>query len=442
MQAAQTRRSTFPRYKIRIVRFTTISPAALATDCQPEKVIRPERKQWLSMKAVEDECAARVKPWKRPKAGGRLKLVLLIRSLTVGGAERQLVSLAKALDKKMFDITVVCLYGGGAFEEDLRTAGVPVISLGKKGRWEIFGFLKRLTAELRKLQPDILHSYMTFQNILAVLLKPALPATRIVWGVRASNVPRRAWLDKLSFRVEAMLSRFADLIVFNSAAGRDYHLSAGFAASRTEVIPNGVDPRFFAFEPESRSILRAAWKIPDDSFVIGVVGRLNPMKDHWTFLRAAIIFAGRRPDARFVCIGNGPAKYLHDLRSFADQLALTDKVVWHPFLDDMPSAYKALDICCSSSAYGEGTPNCVIEAMACGVPCVVTDVGDSRLIVNDLGIVVPPKNPEALADAWTTMARQITDKPYLRGLVQESVASRFSVSSLATKTTHALLYAL
>ena len=393
------------------------------------------------MRAAEDECATPVRPWKRPKAGERLKLVLLIRSLAAGGAERQLVSLAKALDKKVFDITVVCLYGGGPFEEDLRSAGVPVISLGKKGRWELFGFLKRLIAALRKLQPDILHSYMSGQNVLAVLLKPALPGTRIVWGVRASNVRLRDWLDKLSFRLEVMLSRFADLIVFNSAAGRDYHLSAGFAASRTEVIPNGVDPRFFACEPKSRSILRAEWKIPEDSFVIGIVGRLNPMKDHWTFLRAAVIFAGRRPDARFVCIGNGPAKYLQDLRSFTDQPALTDKVVWHPFLDDMPAAYKALDICCSSSAYGEGTPNCVIEAMACGVPCVVTDVGDSRLIVNDLGIVVPPKNPEALADAWATMARQITDKPYLRVLLQESVASRFSVSSLATKTTHALLYA-
>jgi glycosyltransferase involved in cell wall biosynthesis len=389
----------------------------------------------------EDACATPVRPWKRPKAGERLKLVLLIRSLAAGGAERQLVSLAKALDKKVFDITVVCLYGGGPFEEDLRSAGVPVISLGKKGRWELFGFLKRLIAALRKLQPDILHSYMSGQNVLAVLLKPVLPGTRIVWGVRASNVRLRDWLDKLSFRLEVMLSRFADLIVFNSAAGRDYHLSAGFAASRTDVIPNGVDPRFFACEPKSRSILRAAWKIPEDSFVIGIVGRLNPMKDHWTFLRAAVIFAGRRPDARFVCIGNGPAKYLQDLRSFTDQPALTDKVVWHPFLDDMPAAYKALDICCSSSAYGEGTPNCVIEAMACGVPCVVTDVGDSRLIVNDLGIVVPPKNPEALADAWATMARQITDKPYLHVLVQESVASRFSVSSLATKTTHALLYA-
>jgi glycosyltransferase involved in cell wall biosynthesis len=389
----------------------------------------------------EDACATPVRPWKRPKAGERLKLVLLIRSLAAGGAERQLVSLAKALDKKVFDITVVCLYGGGPFEEDLRSAGVPVISLGKKGRWELFGFLKRLIAALRKLQPDILHSYMSGQNVLAVLLKPVLPGTRIVWGVRASNVRLRDWLDKLSFRLEVMLSRFADLIVFNSAAGRDYHLSAGFAASRTDVIPNGVDPRFFACEPKSRSILRAAWKIPEDSFVIGIVGRLNPMKDHWTFLRAAVIFAGRRPDARFVCIGNGPAKYLQDLRSFTDQPALTDKVVWHPFLDDMPAAYKALDICCSSSAYGEGTPNCVIEAMACGVPCVVTDVGDSRIIVNDLGIVVPPKNPEALADAWATMARQITDKPYLHVLVQESVASRFSVSSLATKTTHALLYA-
>src|SRR6266436_6800917 len=141
---------------------------------------------------VAPEFAATAVGWRFAKAKPiperRVRIVFLIRALVIGGAERQLVELAKGLDWSVFDVTVLCLYPGGAFADELSDAGVPVISLNKKGRWEVFGFLWRLARELRRLRPDILHPYMSGPNLMAILMKPILPSTRVVWGMRSSNM--------------------------------------------------------------------------------------------------------------------------------------------------------------------------------------------------------------------------------------------------------------
>jgi glycosyltransferase involved in cell wall biosynthesis len=361
--------------------------------------------------------------------------------LDIGGAERQLVALAANLDRKIFDISVLCSYDGGAFTQELASAGVPVISLGKKRRWHTLGFIRGLVKVLRRLQPDILHSYLTGQNVMAMLLKSAIPAARIVWGVRASNMDTRQfdWLARALFRLEVLLSRFPGLIIFNSFEGRAYHLSAGFDGSRTAVIPNGIDTKRFAPDAKSGARLRASWRLLEGSLVIGIAARLDPMKGHQTFLDAAAIFARGRPDARFVCIGGGPEEYSGSLRDLTKRLGLVDKVFWTGFVSDMPSAYNTLDILCSSSCYGEGTSNAIAEAMACGVPCVVTDVGDSRLIVGETGIVVEPRNPEALAAGWAAMASQITRNPHLHDAVRQRIEETLSLSILVRKTSETLL---
>jgi glycosyltransferase involved in cell wall biosynthesis len=348
----------------------------------------------------------------------RVRLVFLIRSLQVGGAERQLVELAKGLDQTVFDVTVLCFYGGGEFSQELSNANISVISLDKSGRWDIPVFLGRLITLLRKLRPD-----------------------RVVWGIEAAGLDLSQFdrVERLTSRLEALLSRLPDLIVFNSFAGRDHYVSSGFADSRTVVIHNGIDTKRFAPDTKSRARFRASWKIPEGALLIGVVGRLDPLKDHQTFLKAAARFAHNRPDARFLCIGGGPEKYLHDLRGLANDLGLTNKVSWTGFiLDDMPAAYNALDICCSSS-YTEGTSNAVAEAMACGVPCVVTDVGDSKLIVGETGILVPPKNPEALSAGWLAMAKRLSENPQLPHAVRERIELRLSLAALVRKTSESLL---
>jgi glycosyltransferase involved in cell wall biosynthesis len=374
----------------------------------------------------------------------RVRVVFLMRVLGIGGAERQLVTLAKALDRQVFDATVVCLYKGGAFARDLTNSGVRVISLDKKGRWEVFGFLYRLARQLRRLEPDILHPYLTAQNLMATLMKPLLPSTRIVWGVRASNqdAGSHKWLEHRLLRMEVALSRFADLIIFNSHAGEAHSLSAGFSCASRVVIPNGTDLSYFSPNLPVGAATRASWGIANGSVLIGLVGRLDPMKDHTTFVRAAAIFAKLRPGARFVCVGEGPEEYARELQVLSAKLGLGDKVIFLGVSVDMPAVYNALDINCSSSAYGEGTPNCISEAMACGVPCVVTDVGDSRLLVGDTGIIVPPGNPEALAAGWAAMAERIERSPQIRKLARRRIQLHFGVDALVHKTSEALLSVL
>lgn len=337
-----------------------------------------------------------------------MKIAFLIRDLNYGGAQRQLVTLVKALDKQGFDITVLCFYPGGPLEKNLEDSQVKVISLEKRGRWDLFSFFWRLVHCLKDIQPDVLHGYLSESNVLTTFVKPFFPSTRIIWGVRVSDVDLiySDWLSRLNFQWECFFSRFADLIIVNSKAGRDYHLAHGFPADKMVVIPNGIDSDRFKPDLEAKVKVRSEWGIPDDTLLIGMVGRLAPMKDYPTFLKAAALLCNDRQDVRFVCVGSGSEDYTQELYQLTAQLNLSEKVIWAGSRADMPAVYNAFDILCSSSAYGEGFANVIGEAMACGIPCVVTDVGDSAWIVENVGTVVPAQNPEALVAGWRSLIEQ------------------------------------
>lgn len=362
-------------------------------------------------------------------------VAFLIRSLHYGGAERQLVTLAKALAQEDFNLTVLFFYPGGTLETELKDSGVQLISLEKRGRWDIFGFFWRLIGHVKHINPKILHGYLGVSNLLTLCLKPFFPSTLMVWGVRASNVDfsRYDWLSRLNFQLECFLSRFADLIIVNSHAGRAYHLAHGFPAKKMVVIPNGIDTERFKPDLEARIRVRAEWGIPDQKILIGLVGRLDPMKDHPTFLRAAELLYQQRQDVCFVCVGTGAENYAQELYQFARELNISNQVIWTGARADMPAVYNGLDIAVSSS-YGEGFPNVIGEAMACGVPCVVTDVGDSAWIVGDTGLVVPPKNPEVLKTAIAQLIDRIRTDDYDSKVNRQRVIDQFSVLQLVAKT--------
>jgi glycosyltransferase involved in cell wall biosynthesis len=375
-----------------------------------------------------------------PDKSQRTRVAFLARALDVGGAQRQLMALARSLDQKGFDVTVLTLYSGGSLLDDLHGTGVRVIPLDKKHRWDVFGFLARLVKECGNLRPHVLHSYLPGQNVISILLKPLLPGTRIVWGIRsAGRDPALEWLSILTVRLQARLSRFADLIIFNSDAGKLFHLARGVASSRAIVIHNGIDTTRFSPDPQAGFRWRLSWQVPEDALVIGIVGRIVPVKEYETFLQAAARLARVRPQARFICIGSGSREYMRSLQDLATRLGLEKKVIWPGELfADLPAAYNAMDIYCSSS-HAEGTSNVILEAMGCGVPCVVTDVGDSRLIVGETGAVVPPRDPEALADGLERMVQRLTETPQLGLLARERILSSFSVDSLAQNTAKALI---
>jgi glycosyltransferase involved in cell wall biosynthesis len=370
------------------------------------------------------------------------KVVFLIRDLNYGGAQRQLVTLVKALHQEdCFDVTVLHFYCGGYLLKDMIDRGIPTISLEKQERWDVLGFFGRLFEHLKRIQPDVLHGYLGESNIVTMFLKPLFPSTRIIWGIRGSNTPsdRYGWLGSILSQLERLLSSFTDLIVVNSHTGKADYVNQGFASDKMVVISNGIDTERFRPDSEAGAKVRSEWGISENTILIGLVGRLSPMKDHPTFLKAATLLSKEREDVRFVCVGVGEENYAKELYQLTDDLGIAEKIIWAGGRSDMPAVFNALNIACSSSSDGEGFPNVVGEAMACGVPCVVTDVGDSAWIVGDKGVVVPPKNPEALKTAIKELIDKTNLDDYNRQEIRQLIVEQFSVRQLVLKTKAALL---
>jgi glycosyltransferase involved in cell wall biosynthesis len=364
-----------------------------------------------------------------------LKITFLIRSLNYGGVERQLVTLAKALSREQFDVSVLYFYAGGGLERELTGSGIKALCLDKRGRWDVFCFFVRLVKSTRRLRPDVLHAYLDIPNLLSLLLKPFCSSSRIVWGIRASGVSRFDRLTLLAFHLERFLARFADLIIVNSQAGRAFHVEKGFPAEKMIVIHNGIDVERFKPDALAGERVRREWGLSAEMKLIGIVGRLDPIKGHRLFLQAAALLGREMPEARFICIGEGPEVYERELRALARALSISEKLIWAGPRADMHAAYNAFDVATSASE-AEGFPNVIGEAMACGVPCVVTGVGEATLIVGDTGRVVPPHDPPALAAAWRHCLEQRVGKVDLKA--RSRVVEHFSLSRLVERTTRAL----
>ncbi len=333
-----------------------------------------------------------------------MRILFLIRSLKYGGAQRQLVALAKGLHQRGHHVVITVFYPGEPLEQDVRAAGIRVCSLDKQGRWDIVpGFLLRLVRNVQQEQPQIVHGYLGGSNVLTIVLKPIFRHMRMVWGVRVSAENFYQYGDlmrRIHFDVERVLARYADLIIAKSHAGLEHAVAHGFPASRSLVIPNGIDTARFHPDPTARERIRAEWRIGPHEHLIGLVARLDPMKDHTTFLHAAAHLQAERQDVRFVCVGDGPPAYRQHLYDLGVRLGLDGRLIWAGSRHDMPAVYNAVDISTSSSSSGEGFANVIGESMACGVRCVVTDVADAARIVGAAGVVVPPADAAALAAGW------------------------------------------
>lgn len=374
----------------------------------------------------------------RSPADSRIRLAFLIRSLNRGGSERQLAELAAHLDPRAFDVLVLTFYpGGGVWEELVTHPTVRLESLHKRGRWDIVACAWHLARVLRAWRADILHTYLVEPSIYGLLATRLAPGPAVVWAVRASNIDFSLFerINRVTFRVAAWLSRFADLIVANSEAGRTHHVKSGYASARFITIQNGIDTNRFRPAKDARTTARAAWKVADDQFVVGVSARLDPLKDHPTLLKAIADLCRQFPNVRLVCCGAGSDEYLRNMRILARDLGIFDRVLWVGEEPQMEAAYAGFDSLCSSST-SEGFSNSIAEAMACGVPCVVTDVGDSAEIVGDTGYVVPAHDPQALARALATLlVLTPSERSALGERARVRIVTKYQIATMVARTT-------
>ncbi|MBN2299359.1 MAG: glycosyltransferase, partial [Deltaproteobacteria bacterium] len=332
----------------------------------------------------------------------RLSVLHLISTLDVGGAEQNLLRLTSSMDNTCFLSMVVSMTDIGPVGEELRKQDITVHSLNmKKGLPDPRGIyhLKRLVS---LYQPDIIQCWMYHANLFGLLFSHK---RHLIWNIRCSDMDlsRYGLIYKYTVKAGAIFSRIPDVVIANSFAGKEFHEGLGYSSRKWEVIPNGFDTDLFKFDKDSGNNIRLESGIPLDAPVIGLIARLDPMKDHETFFKAAELFLKIYPEAHLVLAGRDVENNNPLIMACLQGTSQPDHFHMLGQRRDIPQILSALDIASSSSSWGEGLPNTIGEAMATSIPCVVTDVGDSRVLVGDTGYVVPKNNPQALSTAWTRL---------------------------------------
>ncbi len=331
-----------------------------------------------------------------------MKILHVITGLYTGGAEMMLAKLVERMARGNVESAVISLTKGGPLADSIAALGIPVTLLDMpRGGRSAPGFV-RLVRAMRRHKPDLVQSWMYHANLLAGLAAKFAGRPPVIWGIRQSDLdPRISKPSTIAVaRMGARCSRWLPhKIVCCAENARVVHEAMGYAPERMLVIPNGFDLDRFHPDAEAPRALRRELSLSDTALLIGLAARCDPQKDHRSFLAAAGILHRQNPDAHFILCGEGIAQSNTALAGWIAEHDLGPITHLLGPRTDMARIMAGCDVMVSSSAFGEGFPNVLGEAMAAGTPCVATDVGDSALIVGNTGRVVPPRDPPALAAA-------------------------------------------
>lgn len=370
-----------------------------------------------------------------------MKIAFVITGLATGGAEMMLLKLLSAMDRQRFIPTVIALAGGELLPR-FEALGVSIYCMGfRNGTLPITGFF-RLVRLLRQLQPDVIQGWMYHGNLAAQSTAFSLTQKPLViWNIRGTNtdlsqeqwsLAQEKWTSAITIWLSAKLSALPVKIINNSKNSALLHQQKlGYPLKSTLIIPNGFDTERFKPAAPAYQSFRDALNLPADSLLIGLMGRYHPMKDHGNFFQAASQLIKAYPTLKFILAGTNIQPSNQELMGLIYSLGLDASVYLLGRRDDMPEITAALDIASSSSSHGEGFSNTIGEAMSCGVPCVVTDVGDSAWIVGDTGQVVPPRDPDALAHALRELVDMGAEaRRSLGQRARQRIVNHFSLESV------------
>ena len=358
-------------------------------------------------------------------------------SIGGGGAESMLMNLVETLDPAQFRSVVVAinakpwphqarrLHDAGAVLHDLE--GTAFL------RRET---LARLHAVLRAERPDIVQTWMHHADLVGGWAARLAGVRKIVWSIHCREIHRNhGESDRkiaLFRRALSFSSRFIpSRIISCSAAAIEDHAAIGYPRSKMHWIPNGIDADRFVPDTDAGLDTRAELRLPPNAPVIGYVGRFHEMKDLPTFLRAAAILQTRQPKAHFVFCGGLEVEFNAAEREAFALVPHRNQVRFESFRADPWRLYPALNVF-SLSSRTEACPMTIMEAMSCGVPCVTTDVGDCARLLEGVGRVVPPNDPEALAYAWEqTLRLDAAEREDIARQSRQLVLARFTIAKAA-----------
>lgn len=371
-----------------------------------------------------------------------MKILHCITGLSGDGAQRMLLRLALSLREQGFHQEVVNLGPTTDFASFFCDGGIPVRSLKMKaGLASACTGVVRLSRILGEVQPDVVQGWMYHSNLMLVgarfLSRLRSP---LLWNIRRGldDYQELSLKTRMLIRMSAHTSVSADRILYCSSESRAQHEAFGFAPAAGVVMENGFDVSRFKPSRELREEVRRQYSIATDALVVGCVGRFDIAKGHAYLFDAFADLTRRRPGVTLLCAGRGMSSTHERLREMLRQRSIEGSVVLLGEQAAPERIYPAMDLYCSSSI-GEGFPNVVSEAMACGVPCVVTDTGASRAVVGDSGVVVPTRNATALMEGMASMIeRGALLRQELGARARARIEKLFSLDAIAAR--YASLY--
>ncbi len=334
----------------------------------------------------------------------RINILHIITGLSTGGAERALVRLIQASDKNRHQHHVVSLTDQGTQGAELESLGVVVHELQIFGVFSALKGVRILRKITKNIKPDIIHGWMYHGGLFALFAGSNIPK---IMGIRHSLHDLKK--DKKTTRaIIYLLARFSkrfNAVVFNSETSKKQHQAIGYAVENSVFVPNGFDAD--VFRPcalQAKISIRRSLALPDNVFVFGYVARYHPVKNHHGLLKALSGVVKHNTNVRLVLIGQRLSSNNKALSTTIQQHDLLDHVILLGERNDIPDLLQATDSYVSPS-HAEAFPNTIGEAMSCGIPCIATDLGDTVVIIGDTGIIVPPNDNEALAQAMLKMAK-------------------------------------
>jgi glycosyltransferase involved in cell wall biosynthesis len=366
-----------------------------------------------------------------------IKLTNIISGLNPGGAEILLYNILSRTDRQLFQPEVISLTDIGAVGEKLRAIDVPVWALGMSRSSPNPIYLMKLASFFQKHQPDLIHTWMYHADLIGGLAAKLAGSIPVVWSIHYSNIdPQGTKLTtRLTTKTCSLLSSWlANQIICTSQVSQQTHTEIGYAAQKMKVIRNGFDLDRFYPDITARLTIRQEFGLAENTPIIGMIARFHPQKDHHNFVRAAGQLHAIMPDVHFLLCGENVTWENSQLVEWIDTARIRSCCHLLGRKDNLQAIQASLDIATLSSAWGETFPLAIGEAMASGVPCVVTDVGDLSLLVGNTGCTVNPRDSKALADAWRYLLKMDSQQRRELGLLaRQRVQQNFSIDAVVAQ---------
>jgi glycosyltransferase involved in cell wall biosynthesis len=359
-----------------------------------------------------------------------MRILHIIVGLNIGGAETMLSRLVNSFAvSPNHEHSIVSLTDFGVIGPQLQVRGTQVFSLGMRSVLDMPIVIWRLRRLLRSERPDIVQTWMYHADFIGGTAARLAGIKHVIWGIRTTDI--KAGGSRTAILVRWLCARLSawvpQMIVCAAEAARKSHIAIGYDAKKMEVVPNGYDFTKLKATVEDRLTLREQCGITQNEVVVGSLGRFHAVKNQENFVQAAGLIAARFPQLKFLMVGRGLDWENVQLVDWINATGFQNRFVLLGERKDVPQCLAAMDIFCLHSRT-EGFPNVLAEAMAMGLPCVTTDVGDAAMLLADTGVVVSKEDPATLAEGiMGVLALDLVQRSALGERAKIRVQAEFSI---------------